>query len=339
MLKRKWHIGIIGIVVFAMVGFFVMSGTADAWQPRKPVEIVIPAGQGGGADVMGRFFATIIQTKKIAKKPFIVVNKPGGSGAVGMQYLSSKKGNPHFMMISLSNVITTPLHTKLGIKWSDLTPLARIALDRHCMCVNPKVHPDWKSIADVIKSIKAAPKGTYKMGGTGSKQEDQIVMLLFEDKALGGVGWITYVPFKGGGTVAANVVGGHIDFSVNNPSEFLPHSRANRLQVLAMFDKDRLPGLHQMDDNSAQPPTVKEQGYDVVYEMLRGLFGPPKMKKDEIAYYTGVLKQIEESKEWVRYTSDQFLQRAYLPNGPALTKWLTDYEELHRDLLTKAGLM
>jgi tripartite-type tricarboxylate transporter receptor subunit TctC len=255
-----------------------------------------------------------------------------------MQYLKSKEGNPHFMMISLSNVITTPLHTKLGFSWKDLTPLARVALDRHCLCVGPKTHPEWNSVADVVKSIKAAPKGTYKFGGTGSKQEDQIVMLMFEDKALGSVGWLTYVPFKGGGTVAANLVGGHIDLNANNPSEFLPHSRANRIKVLAMFDKDRVPGLHQMDESSPIAPTVKEQGYDVVYEMLRGVFGPPKMKADEIAYYVNVLKQIEESKEWVRYTGDQFLQRAFL-DGPALTKWLTDYEALHERLLKAAGLM
>jgi len=322
-----------------MVGFFVFSSTANAWEPKKPIEIVIPAGQGGGADVMGRFFATIIQTKKLAKKPFIVVNKPGGSGAVGMQYLYSKAGNPYYMMISLSNVITTPLHTKLGIKWSDLTPIARVALDRMCFCVNPKAHPDWKTVADVVKAIKAAPKGTYKLGGTGSKQEDQITMLMFEDKALGGVGWITYVPFKGGGTVAANLVGGHVDLTVNNPSEFLPHSRANRIKVLAMFDKKELPGLHMMDDTTPTPPTMIESGYDAVYEMLRGVFGPPKMKPDEIAYYVDVLRKIEESKEWVRYTNDQFLQRAFLPNGPALTKWLTDYEALHERLLKAAGLM
>lgn len=339
MLKRNWQLGIIGITVFALLGVLVMSGTADAWEPRKPVEIVIPAGQGGGADVMGRFFATIIQTKKLAKKPFIVVNKPGGSGAVGMQYLFAKKGNPHFMMISLSNVITTPLHTKLGIKWSDLTPLARIALDRHCLCVNPKFHPEWKTVADVVKSTKANPKGTYKLGGTGSKQEDQIVMLLFERAAFGSLGWYTYVPFKGGGTVAANLVGGHIDLNVNNPSEFLPHSRANRLMVLAMFDKERLPGLHMMDDSTPTPPTVAETYPGVYYEMLRGIFGPPKMKADEIAYYVDLLRKISDSKEWVKYTNDQFLQRAYLPNGPALTKWLTDYEALHESLLKEAGLM
>jgi tripartite-type tricarboxylate transporter receptor subunit TctC len=339
MLRRNWQLGIIGITVFAMLGVLAMSGTADAWQPRKPVEIVIPAGQGGGADVMGRFISTLIGTKKFAKKPFIVVNKPGGSGAVGMQYLFAKKGNPHYFMISLSNVITTPLHTKLGITWRDLTPIVRMALDRHCLCVNQKFHPEWKSVKDVVKSIKDNPKGTFKLGGTGSKQEDQIVALMFQREALGAMDYLTYVPFKGGGTVAANLVGGHIDLNVNNPSEFLPHSRANRLTVLAMFDKDPLPDMHMMDDTTPRPPTVKEAGYNVVYEMLRGIFGPPKMKKGEIQYYIALLDKVNNTKEWKRYTDDFFLQRAFLGNSPELTQWFVDYEELHRKLLKGAGLM
>lgn len=338
MIKWKWQLGIIVITVFAMVGLLGMSGVANAWEPRKPVEIVIPAGQGGGADVMGRFVSALIQTHKLAKKPFIVLNKPGGSGAVGMQYLYSKKGNPHYFMISLSNVITTPIHTNLGITWKDLTPLVRMCLDRHCLCTNPKTHADWKTVADVVKAIKAAPKGTYTLAGTGSKQEDQIVMLMFEKKALGSLGWLTYVPFKGGGTVAANLVGGHVDLNVNNPSEFLPHSRANRIYVVAMFDKDR-PGIKIMDDGTAVAPTVKESGYDVVYEMLRGMFGPPKMTKDQINYYVKLLKKVDDTKEWHRYTDDYFLQRAFLGNSPELYKWFEDYSDLHEVLLRDAGLM
>lgn len=338
-MKRKWQLGIIVITVFAMIGLLGMSGVANAWEPRKPVEIVIPAGQGGGADVMGRFLATLLQVHKMVKKPFIVINKPGGSGAVGMQYMYSKAENPHYFLISLSNVITTPLHTNLGITWKDLTPLVRMCLDRHCLCTNPKQHADWKTVEDVVKAIKAAPKGTYKLAGTGSKQEDQIVMLLFEKKALGSMGWLTYVPFKGGGTVAANLVGGHVDLNVNNPSEFLPQSRANRINVIAMFDKERLPGLHMMDETTPQPPTVKESGYDVVYEMLRGMFGPPKLKKDEIQYYVDLFKKINDTKEWHRYTDDNFLQRAFLGNSPELYKWFEEYSKMHEDLLKEAGLM
>lgn len=314
------------LVCLVTVGLVLQATTAQAWEPKKPIEIVIPAGQGGGADVMGRFMASLSQAMKFSKKPLVVVNKAGGSGAVAMQYLRSKKGDPHYFMISLSNVITTPLNVDLGFTWRDLTPLARLALDRHALCVNKKIHPDWKTLDDFVKAAKA---GDFKLGGTGSKQEDQIVMIMLEQAT--GIN-LTYVPFKGGGTVAANLVGGHIDATVNNPSEFLGYYKSGDVALLAAFDKNRVPGYPEV-------PTMKELGHpEAVYEMLRATLMPPDVPDDAVAYMADLIKKITDTQGWKEYTDRFMLQRAYLA-GPELTKWLIEYEELHKGLLKKGGLI
>ena len=111
-----------------------------------------------------------------------------------------------------------------------------------------------------------------KMGGTGSAQEDQIITILLE-QALGLK--FTYVPFKGGGEVCVNLVGKHIDSTVNNPIECVSHWKAGRVRPLAVFDTARL-----AEPDWKAVPTVKEAlGVDIHYVMLRGIFGPPACRR------------------------------------------------------------
>src|SRR4030042_6066349 len=108
---KKVSLRMIEVVVCSLVMLFVTIGTATAWVPAKPVEFVVPAGAGGGADVMARFVSPIISKYNLSPKPFIVINKSGGAGAEGFMYVKGKKGDPHTVIITLSNLFTTPLAT------------------------------------------------------------------------------------------------------------------------------------------------------------------------------------------------------------------------------------
>ena len=114
----------IGTVLVCSLALILLSaGTANAaWQPDKPVELIVPAGSGGGADVMARFVAPLIEKYKLSPKPFIVVNKSGGAGAEGFMYVKGKKGDPNVIIITLDNLFTTPLATGVPFSWKDLTP-------------------------------------------------------------------------------------------------------------------------------------------------------------------------------------------------------------------------
>ena len=106
-----------------------------------------------------------------------------------------------------------------------------MALDQFVLWVNADT--PYKTAKDYIDAVKAAGPSKMKMGGTGSKQEDQIITVGLE-KATGTK--FIYIPFKGGGDVAVQLVGGHIDSTVNNPIEAVSQWRAGKLRPLCVFD-------------------------------------------------------------------------------------------------------
>jgi tripartite-type tricarboxylate transporter receptor subunit TctC len=298
-----------------------------AWEPQKPVEFIIPAGPGGGADVMARFIAPLIGKHNLSPQPFVAVNKSGGAGAEGFLYVKGKRGEPHVIIITLSNLFTTPLATGAPFHWQDFTPLARLALDEFVLWVNAET--PYMTAADYLKAARETP-GTLKMGGTGAAQEDQIITVQLEQAT--GAKFI-YVPFKGGGEVATNLVGKHVDSTVNNPNEAVSHWKAGRLRPLGIFDTERL-RLPDWQDI----PTMKEQGYNIDYLMLRGIFGAPGISQEVQAWYVSLLKKVTATPEWNEFTDKGGLKRAFL-SEPEFGKWLTSAETLHKDLMSKGGLL
>ena len=321
----------ITIVALAILQFFISQSAAFAWEPTKPIEFVIPAGTGGGADQMARLIAGIADKNKLSPRPLLAVNKSGGAGAEGFLYVKEKKGDPHVIVITLSNLFTTPLHTGVPFNWKDLTPVARLALDEFILWVNAET--PYKTAKEYVAVVKERSQGgnRLKMGGTGSAQEDQIITIQME-QALDVK--FTYVPFKGGGEVCVNLVGKHIDSTVNNPIECASHWKAGRVRPLAVFDTARIP-----IGNWKEIPTVKEAlGVDIHYLMLRGIFGAPEMPKDALQWYVEFLKKVYDTADFKKYLSDGALKPAFL-TGAEYTKWVEENENLHRDLMKKGGLL
>jgi putative tricarboxylic transport membrane protein len=317
-------------IAAALVLAFVGSAQA-AWEPTKPIEFVIPAGTGGGADQMARLIAGIAEKHKLSPRPIIVVNKSGGAGAEGFLHVKSKKGDAHTIIITLSNLFTTPLHTGVPFSWKDLTPIARMALDQFILWVNAET--PYKTAKEYIAAVKEKSGGDarMKMGGTGSAQEDQIITIQLE-QALGLK--FTYVPFKGGGEVCVNLVGKHVDSTVNNPIECVSHWKAGRVRPLAVFD-----GAHIPDADWKDIPTVKEAlGVDIQYLMLRGIFGAPDMPKDAVDWYVAFLKKVYDTPDFKDYLKQGALKPAFA-TGAEYVKWVEENEKLHRELMTKGGLL
>src|SRR5690242_1212798 len=321
----------ITIVALAILQFFISQSAAFAWEPTKPIEFVIPAGTGGGADQMARLIAGIADKNKLSPRPLLAVNKSGGAGAEGFLYVKEKKRDPHVIVITLSNLFTTPLHTGVPFNWKDLTPVARLALDEFILWVNAET--PYKTAKEYIAAVKERSQGgnRMKMGGTGSAQEDQIITIQME-QALDVK--FTYVPFKGGGEVCVNLVGKHIDSTVNNPAECVSHWKNGTVRPLGVFDTTRIPV-----GEWKTIPTIKEAlGADVHYLMLRGIFGAPDMPKDAVDWYTEFFKKIYETADFKKYLSDGALKPAFA-TGSEYVKWVEENENLHRDLMKKGGVL
>ncbi|MBI2538857.1 MAG: tripartite tricarboxylate transporter substrate binding protein [Deltaproteobacteria bacterium] len=324
MSSRILYRALLALAVFAVLS---PSGVSQAWEPTKPVEFVIPAGTGGGADQMARLIAGLNDKHKLSPRPLIVVNKSGGAGAEGFLHVKEKKGDAHTIIITLSNLFTTPLATGTPFSWRDFTPVSRMALDRFILWVNAET--PYKTAKEYIDAVKKSPG--MKMGGTGSKQEDQIITVQVE-QALGLK--FTYVPFKGGGEVCVNLVGKHVDSTVNNPIECVSHWKAGRVRPLAVFDPERIP-----DPDWKAIPTVKEAlGLDIQYNMLRGIFGPPGMPKEAVDWYIGFLKKVFDTKDFQDYLHKGALKGAFT-TGAEYVKWVEGADKLHKELMEKGGLI
>jgi tripartite-type tricarboxylate transporter receptor subunit TctC len=314
-------------ILSVVLAWTPLWGASPTWAPQKPIEFVIPAGTGGGADVMARFIAPLVSKYNLSPQPFIVVNKPAGAGAEGFLYVKNKKGDAHVIIITLSNLFTTPLATGAPFSWRDFTPLARLALDEFVLWVNAEA--PYMTAAAYLQAVKDNP-GKFKMGGTGSAQEDQIITIQLEQ--VTGAKFI-YVPFRGGGEVATNLVGKHVDSTVNNPNEAVGHWRAGRLRPLGIFDVERLrlPDWQNI-------PTMKEQGFDIEYLMLRGIFGAPEMPREAQAWYVDLLRKVTETPEWVEFSDKGGVKRTFV-TGPEFTSWLELNDTLHKNLMAQGGLL
>jgi len=322
--------------MFAMLAATCSASTLGAgWEPEKPVEFVVPAGTGGGADQMARLLQGVIQKNHLMKQPLIVLNKSGGAGAEGFLAVKDAKGDPDKIVITLSNLFTTPLATGVPFNWKDLTPVAMLALDQFVLWVNADT--PYKTAKDYLAAVKAAGANKFKMGGTGSKQEDQIITVAIEKAA--GVKF-TYIPFKGGGDVAVQLVGKHIDSSVNNPIEAVAQWRAGKLRPLCVFDDTRMPYKGKVTDTMSwnDIPTCKEAGVPTDYTMLRGIFMPGGVKKEQIDYYVNLLKKVRETPEWKEFMEKGAFNTTFM-SGPEYANWVEKAEEHHRRLMRDAGFL
>jgi putative tricarboxylic transport membrane protein len=318
----------------ALALMLVAAPATAAWEPTKPVEIVVAAGAGGASDQMARMMQAAIQKNSLMKLPMVVSLKGGASGAEALMYMKAGAGDANKVLIAYSLIYMLPLSAKLPFSWRELTPISVIALDQFVL---------WNNASQPQKNVKefiAAAKGAsppFKMGGTGSKREDQILTVAIE-KLTGAK--FAYLPYTSGGEAATQLVGNHTASNVNNPSENLEVWRANQVRALCVFDKERIEyktkvaGAQSWND----VPTCKEEGLDVQYLMLRALFLPGKVTADQTAFYVDLFKKVTQTAEYKDYMEKQALKPIFL-TGPDMLKFLEEDDKVNSQLMSEAGFV
>ncbi|MGI9482529.1 MAG: Bug family tripartite tricarboxylate transporter substrate binding protein [Hyphomicrobiales bacterium] len=308
-----------------LVAMGATAGTALAFEPQKPIEFVVMAGKGGGADKAVRLMQSIIAKEKLAPVPVTPVNKPGGSGAEALVYLKGKKGDNHTIMFTLNSFYTTPLRQPgLGVDVAEFTPVARMAEDTFCLWVNSD-RKDITNVEEFVAEAKKSGKG-WIMAGTGKASEDNL-LTDFLNSSYGLE--MKYVPYKGGGKVAKELAGNNANSTVNNPSEQLGFFEAGNTKPLACFTDERI-GLFK------DAPTFKELGKDFVYYMQRTVVGAPGMSDDAKKYYTDLFTKVFNSEDWQTYRKKKALQGDFL-TGDALMDYWKKERDIHEAMLKKMG--
>lgn len=323
---------VLALSAVVLAGAAFMPAQA-AWEPTRPVEIVVPAGAGGASDQMARLIQSIVQKHQLMKQPMIIQIKAGSSGAEGAMDVQESKGNPHKILVAFSLIYTLPMATGLPLNWRTLNPVAMFALDEFLLWVNAET--PYKTAREFLDAVKAAPPETFKMGGTGSKREDHLISF-----ALGKVygAKFIYIPYKSGGEAATQLVGKHTDSNVNNPSENIAQWRAGQVRALCVFSAERMAFKAKVTKDQAWSdiPTCKEAGVDVQYQMLRAWFLPPGTTAEQAAYYVDVMKKVVATPEWKEYVERNALKQTFL-TGQDFVKFLEKDDAYHLTLMKEAG--
>ena len=209
-----------------------------------------------------------------------------------------------------------------------------LALDEFILWVNAQ--KPYKTAVEYIDAAKAA-NGTFKMAGTGSKQEDQIITEAIQK--ITGAKFI-YIPERGGGAVAVQLVGNHVDSTVNNPIEAVAQWRGGQLRPLCVFDSKQLDYDEKIAGDQAWSgiATCKSQGLDIEYLMLRGIFMTPGATADQVNFYIELFKKVRETPEWKKLMSDGAFNQSFM-TGTEYVNWVAAEEKRHEELMRAAGFL
>ena len=292
-----------------------------------PAEFVISTAPGGGSDLYARKMQAIIEALKLSPQPVQPINKEGASGAVAFTYVFEKKGDPHYIMITLNSFFTTIIVNKLPYKSTDFTPIANMALDPFFLWVN--ADSPWKTAQDFVD---AAKKDSLVVAGTQTKQEDEALFRRIEDTMK--TKPFTYVPQSSGATVAAAVAGkqGGVVASVNNPSEGKPFYEGadKKMRPLCAFTPDSpKSGLY------SGLATCKSQGIPIDdYFIMRAIVAAPGLTPAQQNFWVDVFKKVFDSADWKKFMDDNVLQPDFR-SGVEFRQFLSQYQKVHEDIAAK----
>ncbi|MDP3600599.1 MAG: tripartite tricarboxylate transporter substrate-binding protein [Bosea sp. (in: a-proteobacteria)] len=322
-------------ITAALAGAIVIgaAGTAQAWQPTKPVEFVVTSGAGGGTDNFARMIQSIISKHKLIDQPIVVVNKGGGSGAEGYIHGKSGKGDAHRVVFGTNNAYLLPYVAKLGYKVSDLTPVAALALDEFLLWV--KGDAPYADAKSYIEAVKAKPMG-FKMGGSQSKDTDQTLTMMIQE-ATGAK--MIYVPFQGGSAAAVQLAGGHIDSNVNNPNENIGQWKAGQVKPLCVFSPVRLAKGEPVFEGKGwgDIPTCKEAGLPIeTFQMPRTVWLPAEVPADAVAFYEGMLEKVSKTPEWQEFVT-RTAQTARFMKGKELADFVARDDAANKKIFQAEG--
>jgi tripartite-type tricarboxylate transporter receptor subunit TctC len=303
-----------------------LSRAQGQWQPVRPIEFVIMAGKGGGADLIVRSIIEIIEKHKLVTVPITPVNIAGGSGADALVYLKKKNGDDHLLLFTLNSFYTTPLQRPdLGIDIGSFAPIGRMAEDTFLLWVHAD-RTDIKTLDDFVKAARA--KGDkWIMAGTGVAQEDSL-LTDFLNSTYGLK--ITYKAMGGGGEVARELAEKRADSTVNNPAEQNEFFPKGMTKPIAAFTPQRL-------EMHLRVPTFRETGMDFQYFMQRSVVGAPGMSTPAQAYYMNLFKQVFDTPDWQTYMKKNSLRGKFLAGPELMSYWLKEREKHERwDMAVRA---
>lgn len=302
------------------------SAAGAPWRPTDTVTLISHSSPGTGNDLMLRQIANIWQKYKLVGQQVVVENMTGGRGAKARRFVSRQnRGNGNVLLVLTPQTINQPiLHGTEKRISKAFTPIAILNSAPALVAVNASA--PYRSLKDLIDAAKAKPKSVLQGGGSFGNSASILGHTLA--KAAGVE--FTYVPFKGAGTAIEQLLGSHVDFVIENPSELHPLVAGGKLRVLAATEPmDLFPGV----------PTFAQAGYKFhILTQFLGILGPPGIGRNVVNFYLDALKRARETPEWKQYVKNGALVDEFLV-GAKLKNYIEEEEDHYARVDREMGLL
>ena len=275
-------------IVCALLG--VPCAQAQGWTPQKNVELVVPVAPGGTNDKLARAIERTLVGSKLVGTSVTVVHRAGGGNQIAYAYVNQHAGDPHYLLMGTSTLITAHAVGSSKVSYADFSPIASIFNDYVVLTVNPG--SPLKVGKDVVAKMKTEPQ-SVSLGFSGSAGNHHHIIAGLFMKAIGANPRdLKTVLFKGSSEALTAILGGHLDMVSTGAGNAAPHMEAGKLRILGVSSGQRLPGL------MAKVPTWKEQGVDLVYGSWRSIVGPKGLRPEQVAFWENALRKVVESADW-----------------------------------------
>jgi tripartite-type tricarboxylate transporter receptor subunit TctC len=277
-----------------------ISGPGLAQFPAKEVSIVIPYAAGGATDLVFRALAA--SSGKYLGRAVVVVNKPGGGGAVGVTDVQGAKPDGYTLLSAITPLTILPHQVKTTFTYRDFEPIINVVQDPVMFQV--RAEAPWKTLKEFLDYAKANP-GFITVGNSGAGGGVHLIALAFEKAA--GVQF-NHIPFAGGGPSVTALLGGHINAVSVSPPEGIPQVKAGKLRIIALFSEQRMADFPNV-------ATVREQGVNFAMSQWRGLAAPKGTPAPVIKTLHDAFKRGMEDPAFIKNATDMSVALAYI--GPA----------------------
>ncbi|MHB0896271.1 MAG: Bug family tripartite tricarboxylate transporter substrate binding protein [Spirochaetales bacterium] len=317
------------ILIIALVGVVSTVAAAPSWKPTKTIEIVAPANPGGGWDMLARVVQKSLMDEKLVDKNIIVVNKPGGSGAVGWTYLQGKKGQGEYLAATSTLLLFNNLLGLSQLTYKNFTPIAMLQSEWEAIAV--RADSPYKTLKDLMQAMKTNPSDVAIGIGPSLGNDDHITILEVGKNFGVDPAKIKFMVYPGaGGEIVPALLGGHIQATVIGIAEVLEQHKAGKMRILGVSSPERLTFLSDV-------PTFTEQGINVVFPHWRGLIGAPGLSAEQVAFWDDVFSKMVQTKTWKDQIANLGWTNFY-QDSATHAKYLGEQTKSFDELLTAVGL-
>jgi putative tricarboxylic transport membrane protein len=323
---------IIAALVIACVPCLA-AGAEGAWKPTRNIEFISAGGAGGSQDRVVRMVQKIAQERKLLGVSSVVVNKPGGGGALGLVYLAQHAADGHYNVLVSPTFASNHILGLTTIGPADVTPLANLFSDYLGYTV--RADSPYKDGRELIRAILKNPQGmSIAIGGNLGNLNHMTLVKLMRSNGMADadIRKLRTLAFKTGGETMTALLGGHVDLLVFTVAEMIPHMQSGKVRVLAVTAPKRASGA------LSQVPTWKEQGHDVVFDAWRMMLGPRGMSAPQLAFWDQTFTRVVQDAEWKNEVEANLWVPDFRRSREAKSYLDAEYNEM-KELLVALGMI